>query len=130
MIELWEPLAEPPFHEARWFDCQKFEVIDHFLVGTTIYVLALTLIDFHDYYYYYYYSYNVNEGNWKFLRKSEVELPSRTTSGLCVLESLCLHTRTSIFIYIYDCRVYASLIPSNYDKDMSSVTRYQALNEV
>ena len=121
-IEQWKPLPEPPFHEQRLPRSQIYKVIYHSVVGTTIYVLALSDRDYSNYYY----SYNVNEGNWKLVGKSVDKLPvPYPFTPLCVGKFVPAYN--DIFIYIQFDRVYAATIPSN---DKSSPTRYQHLDEV
>ena len=121
LIEQWKPLDQPPFYREGCSNCQEFEVIDHSVLGTTIYVLTFNLMDE----FYHYYSYNVNDGNWKFLGESEDKLPvpyhfTPTFTGKFV------PGYNDIYIFFLGDIPYAALIPSN-DR---SPTRYQALNEV
>ena len=70
-IEQWKSLPEPSFHMEGWLGSQIFEVIYHSVVGYTLYVLAASELDYHDYYYFY----NVNDRNWTLLGKLVDKLP-------------------------------------------------------
>ena len=71
LIEQWKALPDPPFHASRFKDSQNFDVLAHSVVGTTLYVMAWSHIDYFDIYF----SCNVNDGNWKIIGKSIIEVP-------------------------------------------------------
>ena len=122
LIEQWKTLPNPPFHASRFKDSQNFDVLAHSVVGTTLYVMAWSHIDYCDCYY----SCKVNHINWKIIRKSVSEVPIGVPLMALYIGKF-VPAYKDVFIYFESsCRLLAALIPS----DNKSPTRYQALNEV